>query len=103
MKKFYWLAAVICLLPTPVFAQTAGACAEVTGQGFYCNTLMQLKGGIELPNPTTVAQLPTCNANSQGQIRVVSDATSPAYNATIAGSGAVITMVLCNGTNWTAH
>ena len=45
----------------------------------------------------------TCTAAQKGQVYQVSDATAPAYNATIAGGGAVTTLVVCNGVNWTAH
>jgi hypothetical protein len=52
---------------------------------------------------TTIASLPTCNAGNKGRLQAVTDANAPAYNATIAGGGAVSVPVYCNGTNWTAH
>jgi hypothetical protein len=49
----------------------------------------------------TVASLPACGSTvPAGTMLVVSDATSPTYNATVAGSGAVTIPVLCDGTNW---
>lgn len=49
---------------------------------------------------TTVASLPTCNAAAKGRQFVISDATTPAWNATVVGGGAVVVVVFCNGTNW---
>jgi len=104
MRKSLLAVATLALFPITAWAQApAGGCSEVPGQGMICSTLFTFKGGFELPAATTVANLPTCNTGAQGQLRMVTDATSPAYNATIAGGGAVITLVACNGTNWTAH
>lgn len=50
----------------------------------------------------TVATLPTASANA-GCIAYVTDATSPTYNATLVGGGAVKCLAMSNGTNWTAH
>lgn len=58
--------------------------------------------GIQLL-PTTVSALGTCNTSATGTIKYVSDAAAPAYNGTLTGGGAVKTLALCNGTNWTAH
>ncbi|WP_156634019.1 hypothetical protein [Methylobacterium sp. Leaf113] len=55
------------------------------------------------PKQSAVSQLPTCNASTQGHIRVVYDANAPTYNATVVGGGLVWTTVLCNSVNWTAH
>ena len=52
--------------------------------------------------------LPTCNTTAgggypngtKGAIAVVSDATSPTYNANYTSGGAVVALVVCNGTNW---
>ena len=52
--------------------------------------------------------LPTCNTTAgggyptgtKGAIAVVSDATSPTYNANYTSGGAVTALVVCNGTNW---
>ncbi|MBV8807962.1 MAG: hypothetical protein JO033_04755 [Acidobacteriaceae bacterium] len=52
---------------------------------------------------STVASLPTCNAGAQDQIRIVTDANAPTYNATVAGGGAVRIPVYCNGSNWVSH
>jgi hypothetical protein len=52
----------------------------------------------------TVSTLPTCNSSTNTyQFAVVTDATSPTYNGTLTGSGAVIIPVWCNGSAWTAH
>jgi hypothetical protein len=101
MTKVLVAAAAFALFPSLAFAQ----CSEIPYQGFMCNSLMTFKGGIELPAATTVAGLSafTCNAQAQGQLRVVTDATTPAYNAALTGGGAVVTMAFCNGTAWVAH
>ena len=52
---------------------------------------------------SSVANLPTCNSYSVGVLRVVTDANSPTFGSTLAGGGAVVTLALCNGTNWTAR
>lgn len=49
---------------------------------------------------TAVAGLPTCDATHDGVVRAVSDASAPTWGATVAGGGAVKTLVLCNATNW---
>jgi hypothetical protein len=97
IKIFFFTAAI--LFPSLAFAQ----CAEVPGQGYFCKTLMTMSGGIELPPSSTIANLPACNAAASGQMRMVSDATAPTYNGALTGGGAVVTMVLCNGTAWLSH
>jgi hypothetical protein len=57
-------------------------------------------GAIQLP-ASTVAQLPVCDAQHIGVLRTVTDATTPTFNATAVGGGAVRVPVHCNGTNWT--
>lgn len=49
---------------------------------------------------STVAALPACNAASKGKEYMLNDATTPAWNATVVGGGAVVIIVFCNGTNW---
>lgn len=51
----------------------------------------------------TVATLPTCNSALYGYWYLISDATTPTYNGTPVGSGAVIVPVLCNGVVWKTH
>lgn len=60
--------------------------------------------GITLSTATyTTSTIPTCNTAAKGQIVTVTDATSPTYNGTYSGSGAVIVPVQCDGTNWKTH
>lgn len=54
-------------------------------------------------NSYIVTGLPTCNSGTKGDLAYVTDATSPTYNSTLSGSGSVIVLAFCNGTNWTAH
>jgi len=60
-------------------------------------------GGAVLLPVYTVSTLPTCGAGLNGAAAYVTDATTPAYNATLTGGGAVRVLAICNGTNWTAH
>ncbi len=61
-----------------------------------------IEGGLKRTQ-FTVATLPTCNSGEKGVEYDVTDATSPTWNATLSGLGAVFVHALCNGTNWTAH
>ncbi len=51
----------------------------------------------------TVGTLPTCNTAAKGTMLAVSDASSPAYNVAVVGSGTSGIPVYCNGTSWIAH
>ncbi len=51
----------------------------------------------------TVGTLPACNATLANQALAVSDATSPTYNGTLTGGGAVSVPVFCNGSAWVSH
>lgn len=77
------------------------ASLQITPDTFVAG-LLYTNGGIRMI-PKTVATLPTCDTNAQGNIYTVNDATAPAYGATLAGGGAVTVIALCDGTNWTAH
>jgi hypothetical protein len=64
----------------------------------------QSAGSVQMqPAQFTVATLPACNASSKALLLVVTDATSPTYNAALTGGGAVVVPVLCNGSAWTSH
>jgi len=60
-------------------------------------------GSAMAKKSSVVASLPTCNAGAKFQEYIVSDGTSPAYGATVAGGGAVVTPVVCDGATWKAH
>jgi hypothetical protein len=47
--------------------------------------------------------LPSCGSGNSGQALTVSDATGPTYNATYVSGGAVVSPVVCDGTNWKTH
>lgn len=49
---------------------------------------------------SVVGSLPTCGAATKGAFFLVTDALTPVALSTVAGSGAVIVPVVCNGTNW---
>jgi hypothetical protein len=49
---------------------------------------------------TVVGSLPTCNAGAQGLRRHVTDANATTFASTVAGGGANVVPVFCDGTNW---
>lgn len=51
----------------------------------------------------TVATLPTCATALKGAMLMVTDATTPTYNAALTGGGAVVVPVFCDGSAWTSH
>lgn len=53
-----------------------------------------------IQGPTTVSQLPVCNAASTGAVYEVTDALLPALGIVVAGSGLVDVYVRCNGTSF---
>ena len=63
------------------------------------NLLIDNAGGY-LSTPVTVASLPSCTSGLKGTHRVVSDASSPTYNATAVGGGAITRPVICDGALW---
>jgi hypothetical protein len=85
-----------------------------TGIHLDANGLTHLIGGVS-PNfvhaetlySAAGTALPACNAGSQGDQRVVSDATAPAYMAAYTSGGSVTAAVICgyNGTSygWLTH
>jgi hypothetical protein len=61
--------------------------------GTYTGTALVL-------GPQTVAQLPAAATGIKGARATVTDATATTFLSTVAGSGANIVPVFCNGTNW---
>lgn len=58
-------------------------------------------GALVLQRPTTtVAALPACTAANRGVMYVVTNALLPVALATVAGAGAVVVGVMCDGTNF---
>lgn len=51
----------------------------------------------------TVSTLPTLISGQRGALAFVTDANSPTWGSTLAGSGSTICLALWNGTNWVAH
>lgn len=67
------------------------------------NILGQLRADSTVIPPTTVftvATLPSASTSGAGARSFVSDAASPTFGATVAGSGAVTVPVYSDGTNW---
>jgi hypothetical protein len=60
-------------------------------------------GGVTTLAVYTVATLPACSGANGNGLAIVSDATSPTYNAALTGGGTVRVPVFCNGTSWSAH
>lgn len=65
-------------------------------------SILQANFGALFP-PVTVGALPTCNSGATGTVYVVSDSSSPTYNASLTGGGSTKALALCNGSAWTAH
>ena len=56
------------------------------------------------PFPVTIANLPPCTTAEKGILTgVVTNASSPAWNAAFSGTGSVVSGAMCNGTAWVAH
>lgn len=70
----------------------SGAAPSFSGSGKY------IKAGYIAPG--TVAALPSCVAGRQGQSQYVTDANATTFNAVVAGGGANILRVGCDGTSW---
>lgn len=61
----------------------------------------QTTSSLNVTVPSAVVSgLPTCNAAARGTIYMVTDALAPVALATVAGSGAVVVLVACNGAAW---
>jgi ABC-type amino acid transport substrate-binding protein len=76
----------------------ASAAAQTSKYGIP-SSHVPYAGAIQLPG-STVAQLPACDTYNFGILRAVTDATTPTFNATAVGGGAVKALVVCNGTTW---
>jgi hypothetical protein len=63
---------------------------------------IQLTAGVIMEH-TTVATLPICNTALKGDLRYVTDASSPTYGGSLVGGGSTSALALCNGSSWTAH
>lgn len=74
------------LLCSPAWAQ------HNSTNGYFLNTTNVSK--------SSVSALPGCGGNMNGTIRQVTDALAPTVGTTVAGAGAVIVLVHCNGSNW---
>jgi len=58
-------------------------------------------GGTGTTAPTTASSLPTCNGSAKGLIDTVTDSTNVcAAGNSLAGGGANVCHVMCNGTAW---
>lgn len=63
---------------------------------------LNVEKGI-FPGIGIVSALPTCNSTAKGQIRVVTDANTTTFNATVSGGGANTMLSLCDGALWKIH
>ncbi len=83
----------------PTGTPTSSACFTSAGiliSNAGCGALPS----TQLNNAVTVSTLPTCNTAARGTTQMVSDATTPAYNTTLVGSGSSYVKAFCNGSNW---
>lgn len=58
---------------------------------------------LQFTATTVVGSLPTCNPAAIGTQYIVTDASSPTWNATLTGGSSTTVLAVCDGTNWTAH
>lgn len=61
------------------------------------SNFVELYQGI---TPTTVTLLPVASMNIQGAKSIVTNALTPVFLGVVAGGGAVVTPVFCNGVAW---
>jgi hypothetical protein len=66
----------------------------------YFNQLNKIVGQLEANAPYTVATLPSASTTGVGSRAFVTDASGPAFGATVVGGGAVAVPVYSDGTNW---
>ena len=111
MNRYVLLIAVTLSVAMGLHALGQSLPAVNGGQGFYygfepsaedLNSYFHAKQDWPLP-AYTVATLPTCGPAIARSLAVITDATTPTYNGTPVGGGAVIVPVFCNGTVWTTH
>lgn len=103
------VALLLALLPTLALAQSEPSTPQ--GPGWYYgyqpsnvgfNNAFAAKQDWPM-QILTVETLPACTSANFGQWYVVSDATTPTYNATPVGAGSVFVPVLCMNAGWTTH
>jgi hypothetical protein len=59
--------------------------------------------GLQLA-PVKVSALAGCSASANlGMLKEVNDASAPTWGSTVMGGGAVLALVMCDGTNWKVH
>lgn len=83
----------LCLMLAPACGYALGT---TSGNGTGTST------SIQLPQlqTTVVGSLPSCSTALRGAMYVVTDSLLPAALAQVAGGGAVVVGVICNGTIW---
>lgn len=97
--------------PRSLNASGAATCATVANTDLANSSVtlgattvaLGATGQVKLSTATVAAggaQIPACNAGLAGTSYLVTDALLPAALAILAGGGAVVVSVTCNGTNW---
>lgn len=66
----------------------------------YLNRLNKIVSQLEAAAPYAVAALPSASVSGVGSRAFVTDASAPAFGATVVGGGAVAVPVYSDGTNW---
>lgn len=83
--------------PNYVVANSAATLGSLT----LSTPLGLASGGAGAAAPTTVALLPTCNSSGKGLLDAVTDSANVcAAGNTLAGGGANVCRVMCDGTAW---
>jgi hypothetical protein len=82
-------------------AQPTASNQTVLGNASTTDTVFY--GSIHFLQGFTSGSIPACNVANTGRLFLVNDALAPSYLGVYSGGGAVKTLVLCDGTNWTFH
>ncbi len=81
-------------LPTLALVLVAWLYAHSQGGAFSQEKLSQTP-------ISTYSALPTCAAQTKGNVATVTDSNTVTWGATIAGSSTNVVLGYCDGTNWT--
>ena len=94
-------------LPAGTSSATAIQFGGSATTGFYSTGAggLATTSALKITSGYTVAALNTAYpaASNVGRVAYVTDALAPAWGMTVAGGGAVVTPVFCDGTNWTVR
>lgn len=97
-KRFVGAKAATIYAPGTGFTGLPGNADGTLATGAQYNSTAALNNMISLP--VTVANLPAASTQLKGTRATATDATATTFMSTVAGGGANIVPVFCDGTNW---